>query len=160
MLLSALFSGLFMASNVTHHKKKKKQNQNLSVFSLFNLFTRQIYTLKQRCEGKVDKHQTNWVVSRSPDVPTFVSPSPGYTSGTAGWRRFTQWSSSTVSSPAHRSLSRCPQGRTSSGTVWLWSPSAPPNTSASLTWSLVRHKSSLERFRHGRANQIVLQMRW
>lgn len=67
------------------------------------------------------------------------SLSPGYTSGTAGWRRFTQWSSSTVSSPAHTSLSRCPQGRTSSGTAWWWSPSAPPNTSASLTWSPVSH---------------------
>jgi len=80
------------------------------------------------------------VVELSPNPCLCISSSPGYTSGTAGWRRSTQWSSSTVSSPTHTSLSKCPQGRTSSGTVWWWSPSAPPSTSASLTWILVSHK--------------------
>lgn len=156
MLLSALFSGMFMASNVTHQKKTESK---LALTVQF-IHKADLYTQTEMWREGWQTSDKLGCVSRSPDVPPFISPSPGYTSGTAGWRRFTQWSSSTVSSPAHRSLSRCPQGRTSSGTVWLWSPSAPPNTSASLTWSLVCHKSSLERFRHGRANQIVLQMQW
>lgn len=72
-----------------------------------------------------------------PDVPPCISPSPGYISGTAGWRPSTQRSSSTVWSPAHRSISKCPQRKIFSGIVWWSSPSALLNISVSLTWSLV-----------------------
>lgn len=84
-----------------------------------------------------------------PSYALHSSLTPGYTLGTAGWRRSTQWSSSTVSSPAHRSLSRCPRGRTSSGTAWWWSPSAPPNTSARLTWNPVSSICGLEKSKAG-----------
>lgn len=136
MLLFTLFSGMFMTSNATHQKKTESKP------ALNFQFICQLTERCRKCWQKTDILDCVCVCVSLSWYFSFSSLSLGYISGTAGWRRFIQWSSSTVSSLAHRSLSRCPQGRTSYCTVWWWSPSAPPNTSASLTWSLVSHMSS------------------